>query len=127
MLGAQLFVAFDLDLGHHFKAGLEMETFALVNVQIGYARLGDGDKALPLGFLAKVFGNKRVHNIVLNVLREALPDDRGGHVAAAEPGNPGQLAIFLNQSFGFARDFFSWNLDFDFASRVVYSFGWTHV
>jgi hypothetical protein len=46
---------------------------------------------------------------------------------AAETGNTGELLVFLNQRVSFARDFFGWNLNFDLAFGIAYSFGWAHV
>ncbi len=39
LIGAQIFVAFDLNLGQHFEAGLESKRLSVVNVQISDARL----------------------------------------------------------------------------------------
>src|SRR5436190_17920170 len=126
MLGAKLFVAFHLDLRHDFETGFKVQALAVVHMQIGDARLRDGDQAETLGFLAEEFGHKRIDNIVLDLLLEALPHNRRRYMAAAESRNAGKLLILLNENIGFARNFLGGNLNFNFALRALDSFGWTH-
>ena len=95
MLGAQFFVAFNLDLGHDFKAGFEVHRLALGRLQIGYARLRNRDQAESLGFLTKMTRHQRINDVVLNVARKALANDGRRHVAATETGDASQFLIFL--------------------------------
>jgi len=47
-------------------------------------------------------------------------------VSAPEAGKPGQLLVLLNQGFGFASDFLSWNLDLDFPLGAAGGFRGAH-
>src|SRR5262249_45575350 len=126
VLGPQLLVAHNLDFGHYFEAGFEMHGLAFMRVKVGDARLRDGNQAQPFRFLAEEFGNKRVHYVVLDILRKPLANDRGGHMTAAESWDTSELLILLNQGFGFARDFLGGYLDLEFALRALGGLGWTH-
>src|SRR5215831_16549250 len=97
-----------------------------MDMEISDARLGDGTQSKALSFLAEVLGHECVDDIVLNVLLEALADDRGGNMALAEARNAGEFLVLLNESIGLASDFLGGNLDFDFPFRALGSFGWTH-
>src|SRR5581483_3648587 len=114
-VSAQFLVALHLDLRHDLEAGLELQRLAFVRVQVGDAGLRNRDQAETLGLLAEVFGDERVHNVVLDFLREALADDGGRNMAAAKTRDARQLLIFLDQGVGFASDFLGRNLNFDFS------------
>ena len=94
---AQLFVAFDLDLGHDFKAGLEAQRLVVLNVEIGDLRLRHRDQSLLVGFFAEVARDQSFHHIALQIFRKPLADNGGGHMSAAEARDARQLLIFLDQ------------------------------
>ena len=97
LLGAQLLVAFDLDLGHHFEAGLEAQRLVVVQVEVGDLRLRHRDQTLLVGLLAEVARDQGLDHVALQVFGKALPDDGGGHMSAAEAGEARQLLILLDQ------------------------------
>ena len=102
LVGAQLFIVFDPDGRHHFKAGFEAHGFAVVHVQIGYARLRYRHQSQFVGFLAEVARHQRIHHIALDAFGKALLNNGGGGMAGAEAGDAGQLLILLDQGLGFA-------------------------
>ncbi len=109
MIGPKFFVAFYFDLGHDFEAGLEVHPFALMHMQIRDPRLRNRNQPLAFRFLPEVLGHQSVHNVVLNILSEALTDDRRRHMPAPKTRNAGEFLILLNQGVSFARHFFGWN------------------
>src|SRR6266516_4496164 len=126
MIGAHFLVPFDFDFGHDFEAGLEMQPFAVMRVQVRHPGLRNRHQAEPLRFLAEILGNERVNNVILYVLRKPLTNDGGRHMTAAKSGNASELLVFLDQSVGFAGDFFGGNFDFDLSLRACGGFSWTH-
>ncbi len=120
MVGAQLLVALDLDLGHDLEAGLEAQRLAIMNMQVGDARLGDRNHSQLFGFLAEVARDQRLDHIALQVFFKSLPDDRRRHVPGAEPGQARHLLIFLDQHFSFAGDFFGGDFDRNLALDAVF-------
>src|SRR6266496_6430375 len=126
MIGAQFLVPFDFDFWHDFEAGLEMQAFTIVRVQVGDAGLRNRHQAEPLGFFAEIFRNECVNDIILYVLRKPLANDGGRHMAAAKSRNTGQLLVFLDQRVGFAGDFLRRHFDFDLSLRAYGGFSWTH-
>src|SRR5215471_19647753 len=126
MLGAELLVAFDLDLRHDFKAGLKVPGLAFMGVQIGDPRLRHRNESQPFRLLAEELGNQSVDNVVLNLLFETLTNDGCGDMSSPESRDARQLLIFLHQGLGLPRNVLGWNLDFNLALRAGSSFGWTH-
>jgi hypothetical protein len=126
VLGSEFLVPSNLDLRHDFETGLEMQTLAIMDMEIGDARLRYGAEPKALGFLPEVLGHEGVDDIVLNVLLEALSDNGGWNMAAAEAGDAGKFLVLLNESVGLANDFLGGNLNFDLPFRAFGSFGWTH-
>ena len=111
LFGAQFFVAFDLDLGHHFKAGFEAQRLVVLQVEIGDLRLRHRDQTLLVGFFAEVARDQGFDHITLQVFGKTLADDGGGHMSAAEAGDARQLLIFLDQGIGLAIYFFDGNFN----------------
>src|SRR5438552_1088996 len=126
MLGPKFLVALDLDLRHYFEAGLKVQAFAVMCMQVGNSRLGDRNQAEPLCLLTKKTGYQCVHNVVLDFLFEALAYNGRRHVSLAESRNARQLLIFLNEDVGFARDFFGGYLDLNLTFRALGGFSRTH-
>ncbi len=120
VVGAKLLVAFDHDLRQDFEAGLEAQRFAVVNVQVGDARLGDWNHALLFGFLAEVAWDEGLDHVALEVFFEALLDDGRGHVTGAEARQARHLLVFLDDHFHFASDIFGGDFDRDFAFDAVF-------
>ena len=84
MVGAQFLVAFDLDLGQDLEAGLEAQRLAVMNVQVGDARLRYRNHPQLFRLFAEVARDQRLDHVALQIFFEALPDDRRGHVPGAE-------------------------------------------
>jgi len=57
-----------------------------MEMQIGDARLGDGNEALFLGFLLEVARGQGFDDIVLEAVAEALANDGCGYVSGAKTG-----------------------------------------
>ncbi len=110
-LGAQLLVALDFDLGHHFKAGLEAQRFVVLQMQIGDLRLGNRDQALLVGLFAEVARHQGLDHVALQVFGKTLFDDGGGDMSATEAGNTRQLLIFLDQGCSLAIYFLDGDLN----------------
>ena len=111
LVGAQLFVSLDFDLGHDFEAGFEAQGFVVLQLQIGDLRLRDRDQALLVGFFAEIAGDQGLDHITLQVFGKTLADDGCGHMSAAEAGDARQLLIFLDQGCSLAIYFFDRNLN----------------
>src|SRR6266567_1077719 len=126
MIGAQFLVPFNFDLGHDFEAGLEMQAFTIVRVQVRHPGLRNRHQAEPLCFFAEILGNERVYNVILYVLRKPLANDGSRHMAATKSRNAGELLVFLDQNVSFAGDFLRGNFDFDLSLRACGGFSWTH-
>ena len=105
MFGAQLLIALDANFGHHLEAGFESEGLAILNVQLGDARLRHRDHPQLLGFFAEIAGDQRLHYVALQILGKAVTDHRRWHVPLAESGQPRHLLIFQDDGFGLASDF----------------------
>ena len=118
LVGAQIFVALDLNLGQHFKRSLEGEGLAVVHVQVGDARLRNRNQAQLLGFPAKVFRNQSLGHVALQAFAKALLDDGSRHMPGAKPRQPGTLLIALNLKLGFAGNLGGRDLDRDLALDV---------
>src|SRR5208282_1086134 len=118
-IGAQIFVALDLNLGQNFEAGLESQRLAVVDVKIGDARLRNWNQALLLSFPAKVLGDEGFDHVVLETIAETLADDRGGNVPGAKARQPRTLLIALNLQLGFTGNFGGRDLDGDLALYVL--------
>ena len=110
-IGAQFFVAFQLDFRQHFKGGFEAQRFALVQVQVGDPRLRYRMQAQPLGLLPEEARDQRLDHVGLDLFRKTLANNRRRNMAAPEAGNARHLLIFLDQRFGLPVDFFDRNLD----------------
>ena len=80
VVGAQLFVAFDDDVGHDLELGLESQRLSVVDVQVGHLRLRNRNQALLFGFFTEVAGNEGLDHIALQIFFEALPRDGIGNV-----------------------------------------------
>ena len=123
LVGAQLLIVFDPDGRHHFKAGFEAQGFAIVDVQIGYARLRNRGQPQLFGFFAEISRNQRVDYVALDAFGKTLLDHGGGSVSGTESGDAGQFLVFLDQGLGFAghigrRDF---HLDLPFGATAGFS------
>ena len=97
LIGAQLFVAFQLDFGQHLEGGLETQRFAIVQVQVGHPRLRYWMQAQPLGLLPEKSRDQRLDHVGLDLFGETLADNRRWNMAAPEAGNARHLLIFLDQ------------------------------
>jgi hypothetical protein len=126
LIGTQVFVSLDRDFGHNLESCLEAKRFAVLDVEIAYPRLRDGNQALFFGRLAEKAGNEGLDDLALNILRKALTNDGGRNMASAEPGKTGMLLILLNQRLGSASDFPGWNFDLYFPFSTLGGFGRTH-
>src|SRR5215472_1292036 len=126
---AQLPVTLDLDLGHHFEAGLEPEGLAVMDMKVRHSRLGDGSQAQLVGLLTKVTGNQGVDHVGLDVFGKPLANDRRRYVSLAEAWQAGQLLILLNQSLSLACYSVRRNLDCDLSlgTGTSIGFGGTHI
>ncbi len=71
--------------------------------------------------------DERVNNVVLNILRESLPDDRRWNVTTAESRDARKFLIFPNQGIGLAGNLFSRDFNLDFPLRVAGRFSGAHI
>src|SRR5215469_12801949 len=126
MFGPEFLVAFDLDLRHDFKAGLKVPGLPFMGMQISDPRLRHRNETQPFGFFAEVLGNQSVDNVVLDLLFEALTNDRCRNMPSAKSRDTRQLLIFLDQRLGLTGDVLGRNLNFKVAFGAGSSFGWTH-
>ena len=121
MVGAQLFVALDHDLGHDLEAGLEAQRLAVMNVQVGDLGLRHRNQAELFGFFAEVARDQGLDHVAFQIFFEALLDDGRGHVAGAEAGQARDFLILLDDRFRFASDFLGGDFDRDLALDAVLS------
>ena len=119
MVGAKFFVALDNDLGHDLEAGLELQRFAVMDVQVGDAWLRDRNHPELFSFLAEVSRDECFDDIALEIFFKALADDRGGYMAGAEAWQPSYLLVFLDKSLGLAGHFVGGDFDRDLALHPV--------
>ncbi len=123
MVRAEFLISLYVNLGHDLEAGLELQRLAIVNVQVGHARLRDRNHPELFRLFAEIPRNERLDHIALEIFFKPLPDDSGRNVSCAEPRQPCNLLIFLNERFRFARDFFRRNLDRDLPVHSVFILG----
>ena len=127
LVGAQILVALDLDLGHHFKAGFEAQGFVVLQVKIGDLRLRNRDQSLLVGFFAEIARDQRLDHIALQVFGKTLADDGCGHMSAAEAGDARQLLIFLDQGCSLAIYFFDRNFNCDLPPGAAGGLSGAHI
>ncbi len=114
-IGAQLFVALQLDFRQHLEGGLEAQRFAIVQVQVGHSRLRYRMQAQPLGFLPEEARDQRLDHVGLDLFGKTLANNRCRNMAAPEAGNARHLLIFLDQRVGLPVDIRDRNLNLNLA------------
>src|SRR6266478_3596000 len=132
LIGAQLFVALQLDFRQHLKGSFEPQRLALVQAQVRHPRLRYGMNAQPLSLLPEVARDQRLDHVGLDLFRKALANNRRRNMAAPEAGNTRYLLIFLDQRIGLPVDVRDGNLHLNlalggaFLGRAVLGLSGTH-
>ena len=91
--GLDVVVGGDLEVRQDFELSGELQRFAIVQVKVGDARLGNRQQVLLLGFLAEIARHQRLHKIALDFVGETLADHGGRHLALAEAGDARQFRV----------------------------------
>ncbi len=110
-IGAQLFVAFQLDFRQHLKGGFEAQRLAFVQAQVRHPRLRYRMQAQPLGLPPEEARDERLDHVGLDFFRKTLANNRRRNMAAPEAGNARHLLIFLDQRIGLPVDILDRNLN----------------